>query len=100
MKWGGYHSDSNGNAYISIEDFKVNRIRHRSENNKKMIFVPVIKSLHNLLLKLGLEENQQTDKNILTPEVDIDRHRIMPNIISRGFTGYHGQIKTGKKTHI
>lgn len=97
MKFDGYHDDGNGNAYISVEDFKVNRIRRRSENNKKLIFIPVTKSLHSLLLKLGLEEHKGDDVFILAPEVKIDRHRIMPNIMSRGFTGYYDQLNTGKK---
>ena len=108
MKFNGYHTDNKGNAYITVEDYKVNRIRHKANDEKKIIYVPVTKSLHSLLLKLGLEKYKGTDNYILAPEVEIDRRRIMPDILSRGFSLYSKQLdserdltfKSLRKTYI
>ena len=83
--------------FIKSEDYKVNRIQHRDNESKKYIYIPVTKSLHELLMELGYGENKNQDKYILAPEVEITRKRIMSDVLSRGFSHYYNKLNTGRK---
>ena len=84
--------------YIVYEDIKVNKIQNRkTEKNKKFGYIPVTNNLHKLLIKLGYEENKGKDKYILAPEVEINRNRVMSDVLSRGFSHYYQQLNTGRQ---
>ena len=84
--------------YIIYEDIKVNNIQNRkTEKNKKYGYIPITNNLHKLLLKLGYEENKGQDKYILAPEVEINRKRVMSDVLSRGFSHYYKQLNTGRE---
>ncbi len=81
---------------ICIEDYKVNRSNDLSSKEPvKLIYVPVISPLKNLLYTLDYYQYKETDKYILAPEEKMERKTIM-NFISKSFTHYYKQLKTGK----
>jgi len=96
LKWNNI-LESDGVQYIKVEDFKVNRIQNRnSEEEKKFIYIPVTDSLEKLLNELGYEKYKNIDNYILAPEIKTSRGRVMSDILSRGFTHYYDQLKTGR----
>ena len=97
LKFNQIFSDEHGNACIKIEDFKVNRIQGREDDQeKKYVFIPVTGSLQKLLNELGYEERKDQDAFILAPDEQVDRHKVMPDILSKGFSHYYRQLNTGK----
>lgn len=83
---------------ITIEDFKVNRIQKRVSNDeKKLIYIPITQELEDLLHQLGYEEKKDTNQYLLANEVKISRKKVMGDILSRGFSHYYNQLKTGRK---
>lgn len=83
---------------IKVEDFKVNRIQHQSdEAGKKFIYVPVTKELHKLLIEFGYEKYKGTNTYMLAPEIQGNRSRQMCDTLSRGFSHYFNQLETKKK---
>ena len=96
LKWNMFDA-KDGNQVIEVEDLKVNRIKNNaSRGKKKLIYIPVTKSLQELLHELGYNKYYGTDEYILAPEVKSSRDKIIPNVLSRGFTHYYEQLKTGK----
>ncbi|MBL7921700.1 MAG: hypothetical protein JNJ40_15405 [Bacteroidia bacterium] len=82
---------------ICIEDFKVNRSNDISAKEAvKLIYVPVISPLKNLLYTLDYYQYKMTDKYILATEETIKRKTIM-DLMSKAFTHYFKQLKTNKK---
>jgi integrase len=97
LKWCNIE-ESDGIQFIKVEDYKVNRIQNRNtEEEKKFIYVPITKSLKELLNELGYNDYANTDNFILAPEIDISRGRIMSDVLSRGFSHYYNQLNTGRK---
>ncbi|MDP1881021.1 MAG: phage integrase SAM-like domain-containing protein [Parachlamydiaceae bacterium] len=98
MKFKGIIEDANKEPIsICIEDFKVNRSNDLSAKESiKVIYVPVISPLKNLLYTLEYYKYKETDKYILAPEEKMERRTIM-DFISKSFTHYYKQLKTGKK---
>ncbi|MBK5286515.1 MAG: hypothetical protein JJE25_14040, partial [Bacteroidia bacterium] len=89
MKFNGITEDKDGSGYIKVEDFKVNHIQKRKqEEEKKYIYVPLTNSLHQLLAEMGYEEMKGTDNFILAPEVKSKRGKPMMDLLSRAFTHY------------
>ncbi len=83
--------------YIKVEDYKVNRIQNRnSDEEKKYIFIPITSSLRGLLDTMGYEENKNSTKYLLAPEIEISRKRIMGDMLSKGFSHYYNQLNTGR----
>jgi integrase len=98
LKFSDIIAENNGVSFIKTEDYKVNRIRNRVEDyEKKYIFIPVTKSLKELLIHLGYEKYKESDNYILAPEVQNKRTRVMSDVLSQGFAHFYGQLKTGKK---
>jgi integrase len=97
LKWKDIE-ENDGHQYIKVEDFKVNRIQNRkSEEEKKFIYIPVTDSLKKLLDELGYTIYIGMDNFILAPDIKISRGRVMSDVLSRGFTHYYDQLKTGRK---
>ena len=97
LKWNNIF-ESDGVQCIKVEDYKVNRIQNRNlEEEKKFIYIPVTASLEKLLNELGYEKYVNTDNYILAPEIEISRGKVMSDILSRGFSHYYNQLKTGRK---
>lgn len=97
LKFNNIISDTDGNSFISVEDFKVNRIQNRiTEEEKKYIYIPITKSLEQLLVELNFKENQGKDIYILAPEITINR-KDMCDVLSRGFSHYYSQLSSDKK---
>lgn len=74
---------------------RANRLRRRTEEDEdlpeKLVFVPVIKQLHDLLMSLGYEKYKHTDRFLLAPE--ITERQVLHHRMSRSFT--HFWRKTG-----
>ncbi len=82
---------------ILVQDYKVNKSKGISNIEElKMIHIPVISQLKNLLLDLGYEDNKGKDRYILAPNETMQRVTIM-NFISKAFTHYYKQLNTGKE---
>jgi len=98
LKFNNIIKDGNGNSFIKVEDYKVNRIQNRhTDDEKKFIFIPVTSSLQALLDTLGYERHKGTNNFVLAPELKISRIKAMSDVLSRGFTHYYDQLNTGRK---
>lgn len=96
MKFNGIAVDDNGKPmYIKVEDFKVNRQKGNARENTKYIYVPITKSLQELLLRIGYEKYKGSDKYILAPEEKMERETIS-SFVSHSFTHYYKQLETGR----
>jgi integrase len=96
LKWDNIEN-SEGIQVIRVEDYKVNRIQNRTNEEKKFIYIPITESLKQLLNELGYEKNANTDSFILAQDIKISRTRVMSDILSRGFSHYYNQLNTGRK---
>ena len=97
LKWNNIQ-ESEGIKFIKVEDYKVNHIQKRvTEKDKKYVYIPITVSLENLLDELNYKKYKGTDNYILAPEVNIQRDKGMSDILSRGFSHYYNQLKTGRK---
>ncbi len=91
-------SDEGIPILIKVEDYKVNRIQHQSdEAGKKFIYVPITQALYQLLFELGYEKYKGTDTYMLAPEIQSNRSRAMCDTLSRGFSHFYEQLNTGRK---
>ena len=82
---------------IIVQDYKVNKSKGISDIEElKMIHIPVISQLKNLLLELGYEENRGKNEYILAPYETMQRNT-MKNFTSKAFTHYYKQLNTGKE---
>lgn len=97
MKFNGILENENGEPYkILIQDYKVNKSKGISTlEDLKMVHIPVISSLKNLLMELGYEKYKGKDEYILAPEETMQRNTMM-NFISKAFSHYYNQLNTGK----
>lgn len=86
-----------GTACIKVEDFKVNRIQNRADNEKKYKYIPLTKDLRELLMELGYEKYKGSDTFILAPEIQTKRTKAMSDTLSRGFSHYFNQLNSGRK---
>lgn len=98
MKFNGIQENQNGEPYkITIQDYKVNKSKGiTSSENFKMIHIPVISPLKNLLMELGYENNKGKDKYILAADETMQRNTMM-NFISKAFSHFYNQLNTGKE---
>jgi integrase len=103
MKWADVHVVEGIPIYIKVEDSKVNNIQNLKDEEKKYVYVPVSKGLHELLIKMGFEDYMQgknKDAHILAPEIKDKRKERMCNALSRGFTQYYSLLNNEKKLHF
>lgn len=97
LKWNNIKS-GNGIPFVEAEDIKVNRIQNRtSSDEKKIIQLPVTEPLKNLLNELGWDLNRNSSSFILEPNLNIDRKRVMSDILSKAFSHYYNQLNTGRE---
>jgi integrase len=90
--------ESEGDLYIEVEDYKINRIQNRiSDEEKKYNYIPVTHQLKKLLDELGYPIYKGMDAFILAPDIKISRGRVMSDVLSRGFSHFYDQLNTGKK---
>ena len=83
--------------YIETEDYKYN-LRNNlfdKSDNKKFNYTPVIADLYQLLIKMGYNEFKGTDRYLIAPDSKKTRNTLKDDI-SKSFTFYYGQLKTGK----
>lgn len=96
FKWSSI-KESDGILYLVVEDFKVNRIQHRTnDSEKKLVFVPVTDSLKKLLVEMDYENNKSSTNYILAPEIENNRKTAVSEILSRSFSHYYKQLNTGR----
>jgi integrase len=97
MKFDGIIENEAGEPIsICISDFKVNRINGvSSKEAMKVIYVPIIGQLKNLLMELGYEEHKGKDLYILAPFETMERCTMM-DFISKSFSFYYKKLKTGR----
>ncbi len=100
LKWSDVVEDKEGKPlYIKSADIKVNRIQHRSEEEKKYIYIPLTQELKNLLRTLGYDSNRGSGKYLLAPEKENGSSRdLIMDDLSRGFS--HFFRKLGKKEEL
>ena len=97
LKFSDYVIKPDGTEYIKVEDYKVNRIQNRNDEEKKYIYIPVTNELRDLLFELGLDEKRNSNSFILAPEIVKHRVKNMSDALSKGFSHYYDQLKTGRK---
>lgn len=86
--------------YIKVENYKVNNIQNRSDDGKKWKYAPMTKELKELLITLGYEKHKDTERFLLANDIQAKRKRAMSDILSRGFSHFYSQLKTGKELHF
>lgn len=90
--------ESDGDLYIEVEDYKINRIQNRiSDEEKKYNYIPVTHQLKKLLDELGYHIYKGMDAFILAPDIKISRGKVMSDVLSRGFSHFYDQLNTGTK---
>ena len=97
LKFNNIIQDGEGNSFVKVPDFKVNRSQNRIEEQElKYIYIPVTKELRELLDELDFEKYKNSDTYILAPEIT-KRSKAMLSDLSRGFSHYYDQLNTGRK---
>jgi len=93
MKWNWIEYDESGiPIYIKSPDVKVNHLQaNLDENNWKIIFVPIIHELKELLLDLGFNEKQGSNEYIIAPDESMSRV-IIEDFASKSFTFYFKKL--------
>ncbi len=97
LKWNNIKCDENNEPlYIESIDLKANRQSNFNQSQKdKIVFIPVIPQLKNLLFEMGFMEYQNTDKYLIAPEENASRKSII-NKLSKSFTFFYKKLDTGK----
>jgi len=98
IKFSDIKTDEKGNlVYIESEDYKVNRAKANLDgSSKKLIYIPITKSLKELIIENGYEIFKDTDTYLLAPEKTNNRETLK-NQMSKGFSHYYNQLNTGRK---
>jgi integrase len=90
------HSDvveKNNIKSLKVENYKVNRIMKKTNNEEKeFIFIPITDTLERLLSDAGHEQWVESDLFIIAPEVKKNRNKVIGDALSRGFTHFYYQI--------
>jgi integrase len=79
--------------YIEIEDFKVNRIKKFEGDRRKFNYVPLTKSLMQLLGRISAGTNDlkdKTDRYIIAPD-EFKNRNTLSTFMTRAFTHYRKQ---------
>jgi integrase len=100
MKWADVHVSEGIPIYIKVDDSKVNSIQNLKDEEKKYVYAPVSKGLHEILIKLGFDDYMQGNNKgdyILAPEITDKRKEKMCDALSRGFSHYYAQLNNEKK---
>lgn len=98
LKFKNILEDKEGNSFIKIEDYKVNRIQKRKEeSNKKFIYIPLTVELKSLLEDLNYEKHKESDTFIIAPDFVLKRNKVMSDTLSRGFSHFYDLLETGRK---
>lgn len=84
IKWSDLQEVDPGKYVFRLSNLKVNRIMGTSSSLK---FVPLTKSLRQLLNELGMEEKQGSDDYIIERDKDADMDNLK-DALSRGFSHY------------
>ena len=106
LKWNNIIELEKGVEVLKIENLKVNRIMTGEDGGEHQRFIPMTKSLKELLLTMGYENKRGTDNFILERKEEIDVTYFMSSL-SRGFSHYFKQVsdrglhfKDLRKTYI
>ena len=91
-------TDENGvPIYIEAPDIKVNKLKNNTdEKRQKLVFIPMIKELKDLLNRLGYDENKNTDNFIIAPNVKIERTN-MELLASKSFSYFWKKVNSNKE---
>ena len=97
FKWSNIKCDEkNEPLYIESIDLKANRQSNFNQSKAtKMVFIPVIPQLRNLLYELGFEKNKGTDMFLIASNDNSSRKTIIDKL-SKGFSFYYEKLNTGK----
>ena len=109
MKWSNIVCDEFGYpAYIESPDIKVNKLQNNDDkSNWKLIYVPIIEELRELLVELGYDQNKGKDEYLIAANEPIGRKSI-EDFVSRSFNfffkklgrDYERHYKCLRKTYI
>lgn len=96
VKFSDVYEQDGKPIFIKCEDYKYNRAHNLvSERDKKYIYSPVIKDLHDFLIKMGYDDYKGTERYIVASECSYQRSTIKVQM-SRSFTHYYKQLNTNK----
>ena len=97
IKYSDIKIDDSGNmVLIETEDYKVNRANSNlSEISKKMIYIPVTRTLKKVIYENGYNKYKNTKKYLLAPD-KITKRETLKNQMSKGFSHYYNQLSTGR----
>jgi len=98
LKYSDIKSDNSGNmVLIETEDHKVNRANaNLSETSKKMIYIPITRTLKKMIYENGYQKHKSTDSYLLAPD-KLKNRESLKNQMSKGFSHYYNQLGTGRK---
>lgn len=101
FKWSNIKcNEENHPIYIESIDLKADRQSNYNQSKAtKMVFVPVIQQLRNLLYEMGFEKNKGSDKYLIAPDETASRKTIIFQL-TKSFTFYYRQLNTDKEISL
>ncbi|HOT89239.1 MAG TPA: phage integrase SAM-like domain-containing protein [Bacteroidales bacterium] len=96
MKWNWIVNGDKGEPiYLQSPDLKVNAMQHnRDKNNSKVVFIPIIEELMELLLELGYEQKKGLNDFIIASDEVMSR-QTMIKYMSKSFSFYFEKLNRG-----
>lgn len=96
MKFSDIHEQDGIPMYIKTEDYKFNLRKNLfKEEEKKYNYTPVIFDLNLFLQKIGYNKYKNTNRYLIAPDSLRNRETLKIDM-SKSFTHYFKQLKTGK----
>lgn len=101
FKWSNIKcNNDNEPLYIEFVDLKADRQSNFNQSKAiKMVYIPVITQLKELLCEMGYEKNIGQDKYLIETTENVSRKTIMFQL-SKSFTFYYRQLNTGKNISL
>ncbi len=84
---------------IKVENYKVNRIKGGNDVSNEVKHVPVTQGLLKLLIELGIDHYQGTDRFLLGHDERASRKTLI-DFVSKAFTFYWKQTGIEKKVQL
>ena len=94
LRWNMINYDDKGNMfYISIENYKVNRLKNITfDRDKQRVEIPIHEKLEQLLYKMGYNEYKDTDNYIIAPGENLNRGITGQNFMTKAFTHFYSYV--------
>jgi integrase len=95
LKWSDMVELENGISVFRIQNLKVNRIQTGEDEGANLRYIPITKGLMDLLIELGLKENEGKDEYIIKRE-DGHSTKYVMQLLSRSFGHFITKASTRK----